>query len=248
MKYIINLRDIVYPKTEPRLLDSVSADIPEGLVTVVLGPSGSGKTVLLKVVGGIIEPVSGHIFMDGTDLQSMTENEIKTVRRRISFVFQDGALLSNLTVKENLLLPVNFHFPEMTFTDKNNLINGFLRKYNIEHILNKRPSEISTANRKIAAFIRAELTDPDVLLVDEPVANLDASSRKRILQDLLDSKKKGKTIVLVTQSEEVLKMLVDYMILFNSGNVLAAGLKSDVMNDQRPHVKKILDDYMMSTV
>lgn len=248
MKHIINLRDIVYPAETPRLLDSVSADIPQGMVTVILGPSGSGKTVLLKVMGGIIDPVSGQIFMDGVDITTMDEDELKTVRRRISFVFQDGALLSNLSVKENLLLPVNFHFPEMTFTDKHNLVNKFLQNYSIEHTLNKRPSEISSANRKIVAFIRAELTDPDVLLVDEPVANLDASSRRRILHDLSESKKKGKTIVLVTQSQEVLNLLVDYMIIFSGGNVLAAGLKDDVIKDERPHIKKILDDYMMSTV
>jgi phospholipid/cholesterol/gamma-HCH transport system ATP-binding protein len=248
MKNIISLRDIIYPAVEPWLLDSVSADIPEGLVTVVLGPSGSGKSVLLKVMGGIIDPVSGQILMDDVDIATMSEEEIKTVRRRISFVFQDGGLLSNLSVKENLLLPVNFHFPDLTFTDKNNLVNDALKKYNIEHTLNKRPSEISSANRKIIAFIRAELTDPDVLLVDEPVANLDASSRKRILHDLLESKKQGKTIVLVTQSQDVLNLLVDYMIIFNGGNVMASGLISEIVKDERPHVKKILDDYMMSTV
>jgi len=248
MTSIISLRNIDFPATGIKLIDSVSFDIPLGKVTCVLGPSGSGKSILLKIMSGIIVPSSGNIIMDNIDIMTLNEDELKNIRRRISFVFQDGALLSNLSIRENLLLPVNFHFPDMTFTDKNNRINEFLKEYNIEHTLNKRPSEISSANRKIVAFIRALMTDPDVLIVDEPVANLDARSRKRILNDLLENKAKGKTIVLVTQALEVLNSMVDYVVVFGGGKVIGTGPKEDIMNNKNENIKNIVDDYMMSVV
>lgn len=225
-------------------LDNISFELEKGFTTVILGPSGSGKTLLLKVIGGILIPDDGKIIVDDVDVLTSSEEEEKSIRKKTSFVFQDAALLSNLTVFENLLLPLNFHFPELTMKEKKEKINNYMNLFRLDKILMKRPAEISQANRKITGFIRALITDPEILFIDEPFTYLDNNGKRIMLDELLKLKNKGISIVMVTQSFELVTHLVDYVVMVQQGKILEINTIEKVLGSEKEEIKKILKDYM----
>jgi putative ABC transport system ATP-binding protein len=180
-------------------LDDVSLKIEKGDFVSVVGPSGSGKSTLLHSAGGLIHPDSGQILFKGEDIYSLKSHEADLYRKQnVSFVFQQFHLVPYLTVYENV---------KMACYDDRQIgnIERYLKECSMAEHKNKFPSELSVGEKQRAAFIRAIITEPDILFADEPTGNLDQSNSAILLSLIEDYHKKGGTVLLVSHDPGVTK-------------------------------------------
>ena len=193
-------------------------DAPAPGITVLFGPSGSGKSTILSAVAGLLKVDRVNVELDGEKLQRKS-----TYRRRIGMVFQDGRLFPHLTVKENLLYGLKRAPKGDIFVDETLALLG------IEPLLKRYPSTLSGGERQRVAIGRALLSQPRLLLMDEPLASLDGPRRAEFLPYLLRLRDKLKLPVLyVTHSSDEMVRLADNVVLLDQGQVLAAGPISDI--------------------
>ncbi len=182
---------------EVQALRNVSLTIGAGEFLSVMGPSGSGKSTLLNLVGGLDQPTTGEIFIDGTPLHGITDDELTLIRRRkIGFIFQFFNLLPVLTALENVSLPLLLEGVPLSRARPKavRLIEQVGLGARAEH----RPEQLSGGEMQRVAIARALIADPAVLLADEPTGNLDSHTSEEIFSLLANLNEKGQTIVMVT--------------------------------------------------
>ena len=186
---------------ELTILDQVDLAIEPGEFVAVLGPSGSGKSTLLALMAGLDRPTSGEIRIDGAPIQTMSEDELALLRRRkIGFVFQSFQLLSNLTARENVLLPIELLGLSNPFARSDELLAAVGLADRGHHY----PSQLSGGEQQRVALARAFAARPPILLADEPTGNLDGATGRRILELLTELRaREGTTLVLVTHDPAV---------------------------------------------
>ena len=180
-------------------LSNVTFSVEKGEYIAIMGESGSGKTTLLNILAALDKPTSGSVLLDGTDITSIKEKNIAKFRRdNLGFVFQEFNLLDNFTIRDNILLPLvlmgmpqDKMFKRLAPTAKNLGITDLLDKY---------PYEISGGQKQRTAAARAMITDPKILLADEPTGALDSKSSDELLSLFADFNKQGQTILMVTHS------------------------------------------------
>ncbi len=180
-------------------LDEVSLTVEKGDFIAVVGASGSGKSTLLHTIGGLIQPDSGKVTFNGKNIYTMKQHESDLFRRKnIGFVFQQFHLIPYLTVYENILaVCANGNEKEG--------INGLLETCSLMSLKNKYPSELSVGEKQRTAFIRAIITNPDILLADEPTGNLDPDNSRILMTLISDFHKLGGTVFLVSHDPESTK-------------------------------------------
>ena len=198
------------------ILDEVDLAIPPGEFAAVLGPSGSGKSTLLALMAGLDRPTSGEVLIDGAPIQAMTEDELALLRRRkLGFVFQTFQLLGNLTARENVLLPLELAGRRDALARAADLLASVGLSDRGHHY----PSQLSGGEQQRVALARAFAAEPPILLADEPTGNLDSATGKRVLEILLDLKRRqGTTLVLVTHDPAV-AALADRLVHLKDGRV-----------------------------
>src|SRR3954464_6176992 len=186
---------------ELTILDHVDLSIGAGDFVAVLGPSGSGKSTLLALMAGLDRPTSGEIRIDGAPIQAMSEDELALLRRhKIGFVFQSFQLLSNLTARENVLLPIELLGLSNPFARADELLAAVGLADRGHHY----PSQLSGGEQQRVALARAFAARPPILLADEPTGNLDGATGRRILELLTELRaREGTTLVLVTHDPAV---------------------------------------------
>jgi putative ABC transport system ATP-binding protein len=163
-------------------LDHVSLQVAAGELVAVVGPSGSGKSSLLACVGGLRRPTSGHIRLDGTDLAALAPEQLTTLRRdRIGFVFQQSNLVPSLTAVDQLLLTVHLRGRRPGSADRDKA-RALLRDVGMDHRENRRPAELSGGERQRVGIARALMSDPALMLVDEPTSMLDHSRGRQVIE------------------------------------------------------------------
>ena len=178
-------------------LRDVSLTVGKGEFLSVMGPSGSGKSTLLHLIGGLDQPSSGEVFIDGRPLHDISDRELTLIRRRrVGFVFQFFNLLPILTAAENVGLPLLLEgIPSAEVRPK---AVELLRQVGLESRTEHRPEQLSGGEMQRVAICRALISDPAVLLADEPTGNLDSHASGEIYQLLKNLHDRGQTIVLVT--------------------------------------------------
>jgi len=182
-------------------LKNVSLKIEKGEFIAIMGPSGSGKSTLLHVIGGLITPTKGHVRVDGRDIGQLSDDELTLYRRRhVGFVFQFFNLLPTLSARENVAMPLLLDGMKMEkISDK---VDGLLKLVGLFDRKNHKPDELSGGEMQRVAIARALVTDPKVILADEPTGNLDSKTGAEILVILKDAcEKLGNTVILVTHDE-----------------------------------------------
>ncbi len=186
---------------ELTILDEVDLTFQAGEFAAVLGPSGSGKSTLLALMAGLDRPTSGEVWIDGTPIQSMSEDELALLRRhKIGFVFQSFQLLGNLTARENVLLPIEL----LGQPDPVGRANELLAAVGLADRGHHYPSQLSGGEQQRVALARAFAARPPILLADEPTGNLDGATGRRILELLTELRRReGTTLVLVTHDPAV---------------------------------------------
>ena len=181
-----------------RALDGVSLEVAAGDYVGIMGASGSGKTTLLNCIATIDAPTSGSIFIDGAEVTHMSARQLADFRReRLGFVFQDANLLDTLTARENIALPLTIgHVPEPRIRES---VGHIAATLDITPVLDKFPYQVSGGQRQRVAAARAMVTDPTLVLADEPTGALDSKNAKLLLEcfDMLNTQLKA-TILMVT--------------------------------------------------
>lgn len=178
-------------------LDNVSLQVNKGDFIAIVGPSGSGKSTLLNTIGGLNQPDSGNVIFNGKDIYTLKQHDSDMYRRKnIGFVFQQFHLIPYLTVYENILAVCDGNGEKVR-------IEELLQSCALFELKNKYPSELSVGEKQRTAFIRAIITQPDMLLADEPTGNLDPDNSNIIMQMMADFHKKGGTVFLVSHDPEV---------------------------------------------
>ena len=180
-------------------LNNVNFSVEEGEYIAIMGESGSGKTTLLNLLALLDRPTKGEIFLKGNDLSKIKDSEISKFRREnLGFVFQDFNLLDTLTLKENILLPLILAEEDAKHFDKR--VNDVARPLRIDKILNKYPYEVSGGQKQRSAVARALITNPKLLLADEPTGALDSNSSRELMEVFSKLNDAGQTVIMVTHS------------------------------------------------
>jgi molybdate transport system ATP-binding protein len=199
--------------------------------TIVFGASGAGKTTLLDCIAGLAEPDEGHISVGGTDLYD-SDKKVKVVpwKRRVGYVLQDLALFPHLTAEENVAYGLNALEPHERKTRTREILQAF----RIDHVRARRPAQISGGERQRVALARTLVTEPGVLLLDEPLVALDRPTRSLILADLRRWNQNHRVpILVVTHSSEEVFALGDEVMVLDAGKIIEQGRPHDVMRAPR---------------
>ncbi|MBM43595.1 MAG: macrolide ABC transporter ATP-binding protein [Phycisphaerae bacterium] len=183
-------------------LKNIDLDISRGEYVAIMGASGSGKSTMMNIIGALDQPTSGSCFINGSDIASMSDEELSTVRgRSIGFVFQAFNLIGALTVIENVEVPLFYQAIPRLERQKRTI--EILQRVGLGDRLGHRPNELSGGQQQRVAIARALVTNPAVLLADEPTGNLDSSTGEDILALLDELHREGLTIVMVTHDESI---------------------------------------------
>lgn len=180
-------------------LSDVSFSVEEGEYVAVMGESGSGKTTLLNIIAALDKPTDGEVYLNGRRFSDIKEAEIAKFRREhLGFVFQEFNLLDNFSIKDNILLPLVLAGRQYHEMDKR--LTPVARKLGISELLSKYPYEVSGGQKQRAAVARAIITDPQLILADEPTGALDSKASDELLSLFSSINNDGQTIIMVTHS------------------------------------------------
>lgn len=178
-------------------IDDINLEIEKDEFTAIMGPSGSGKTTFLNVISTIDKPTSGNVFIEGQDITKLKEPNLSYFRRKkLGFIFQDFNLLDNMTLKENIVLPLILM--KVSYETIQKRLESISYKLGIKEILDKHPYEVSGGQKQRAAAARAIITEPSLILADEPTGSLDSKSSKELLNCLKSLNDSDTTILMVT--------------------------------------------------
>ena len=180
-------------------LDDISFSVEPGEYIAIMGESGSGKTTLLNILASLDKPTSGEVLLEGKNIVNIKEKEIAAFRRNhLGYVFQDFNLLETFCIKDNIFLPLVLSGKD--YKDMEDRLKPIANKLGIKEILEKYPYEVSGGQKQRAAVARAIITNPELVLADEPTGALDSKSSGELLNLFSDINKAGQTIVMVTHS------------------------------------------------
>ena len=183
-------------------VEDASIGIEKGEFVAVIGPSGSGKSTLMHLLGALDLASTGSIFLDGHDIEKLSESELAVIRgRKIGFVFQSFNLIPTLTALENVMLPMMFQ--NVPLKDRKERAENLLKEVGLGHRLSHLPSQLSGGERQRVAIARALANDPEIILADEPTGNLDTKTGQEIVSLLEELNKKGKTVIMVTHEPDI---------------------------------------------
>lgn len=222
-----------------KVLDDVTLDVAEGSAFCLLGRSGTGKSVTLKHIIGLLRPDQGRVFVRGKDVAALDGRDLSEVRRSMGFLFQNAALFDSITVGENVAFPLRRHtdWPDSKIRET---ARAKLAEVGLEDDYEKMPGDLSGGMKKRAGLARAMALDPDILLVDEPSAGLDPITAREIDQLLVDLKKKGATIVVVTHNIPSARYIGDELAVLHDGHLIARGTAEELEQNEDEMVRAFM--------
>jgi len=186
-----------------KALDQVSMQIQNGEFTAIMGPSGSGKSTLMNLIGCLDSPTSGRILIDGADVKGLSETDLAYIRnRKIGFVFQQFNLLPKLNALENVITPL-LYTGDVGVAERKLRAQMALEKVGLKDRMKHRPNELSGGQKQRVAIARALVTNPSLILADEPTGALDTKTGNQIMDLFNELNSEGHTIVIVTHNDEI---------------------------------------------
>jgi len=199
-------------------LKGVNVDIYPGEFVAIMGPSGSGKSTLMHILGLLDTPTKGHVYVHGTDVSTLGEDERAILRRKtLGFVFQQYNLSPSLTAIENVELPMLF--AGVPAEERRRRAKKLLEMVDLGNRLYHYPNQLSGGQQQRVGIARALANDPEIILADEPTGNLDTERGKKVMEIFRQLNERGKTIVLVTHDPETAKY-AERIILIRDGKIL----------------------------
>ena len=223
------------------VLKDVSFFVEQGETAVIMGRSGVGKSVSLKLLLGFLAPDSGRIIVAGQDVTDWTEEQFSQIRRRVTMVFQSGALFDSLTVEENVAFPLVSRSETEAPEKIDATVKELMTELEVAGFADRLPSDLSTGAKRAVAIARALAEDPDAILYDEPTTMVDPLMAAHI-SDLITKLKARlkKTSIVVTHDTHLAKKLADRILFLQEGRVGFFGTWQELENSQEPFLRNFL--------
>src|SRR5437773_7644265 len=236
----IEFKDVSKAFGEKRVLDLVSFDVMPAETVCILGRSGVGKSVALHHIMGFLKPDAGRVIVAHEDITDYNEEQLELIRKKVTMVFQNGALFDSLTVRENVAFPLRER-GELSEDQVFQIVDGLLEMVGVKEMRDLFPSELSTGMKRSVAIARALAAQPECVLYDEPTTMVDPLMAQ-LLGDLIKRLKMqlGLTSVVVTHDMRLAKKLADRVVFLHEAKVLFFGTYSDMEKCDEPIVQEFL--------
>lgn len=241
----IQLKNITHFLKKEKIVDTFSIDFSEKNFIGLLGEDDTAISTLLKMIAGIEQPDEGIILINRINMFDTSSEMLKILQKDISFVFRSGALLSNLTLRENLLLPMDYHMQELDQTQKNNIITDWMNKFEVPFShLNSRPADVSPIMRKTFLIIRAFITEPKLILYDEPFIYLDVRRRNILFNQIMQFKEDGDVCqIFISDFFPALYKYSDLILILEKGKLVDSGNWGQLVNSDNKNTKSIFKEF-----
>lgn len=228
---------------ENEVLKDVNFFVDQGETAVIMGRSGVGKSVSLKLLLGFLEPDAGRIVVAGNDVTGWSEKQFSEIRRRVTMVFQSGALFDSLTIAENVAFPLLSRPSHERAFDVDQRVGELMEMLEVAQFADYLPSDLSTGTKRAVAIARALAEDPDAILYDEPTTMVDPLMAGHMSELIAKLKEKlGKTSIVVTHDTHLAKRLADRVIFLQEGRVTFFGTWTDFENSKDPFLQLFLEE------
>lgn len=237
---LIQLKDVHKSFGQQHVLKGASLSIQKGEVTSIIGGSGSGKSVLLKHLIGLTKPDCGEILIEGKPIGSMSKKERKALKQKFSYMFQGSALFDSMTVSENIALPLK-EKTKMTSTTIKKKVDEKLQQLELQGNENKNPSQLSGGMKKRVALARALVTDPEIVLFDEPTAGLDPVKKNAVHNMISDYQRKlGFTAVVVSHEIPDIFYISQSIAMLYEGKIWFQGKPEEIQQSSDPVIQNFI--------
>jgi phospholipid/cholesterol/gamma-HCH transport system ATP-binding protein len=238
--HYIEFRHVYKTFDRPVLVDS-NFNVDPGETVAIIGRSGVGKSVSLGHIMGFLKPDSGQIIVAHEDITNMTEDELRRLRRKVTMVFQSGALFDSLTVAENVLFSLELR-EDYDRQNKEDVVNGLLEMVDIAQAKNSYPADLSTGYKRAVAIARALAAQPQCILYDEPTTMVDPIMSDHLGDLMLRLKKQLRlTSVVVTHDLDLMYKVADRVVFLSDGGVIYFGPVADLDKSEHPLIREFLE-------
>jgi phospholipid/cholesterol/gamma-HCH transport system ATP-binding protein len=227
---------------ENHVLRGIDLDVYKGENVVVLGRSGTGKSVLIKIIAGLLMPDKGQVNVLGMEVEALTKEELRTLRLKLGFSFQNSALYDSMTVKENLEFPLVRNSKSLSRAEVNNAVETVLDAVGLSQTINQMPSELSGGQRKRIGIARTLILQPEIMLYDEPTAGLDPITCIEI-NDLINEvqEKYHTSSIIITHDLTCAKATGDRVAMMLDGKFVRQGGFEEVFTTEDERIKSFFD-------
>jgi phospholipid/cholesterol/gamma-HCH transport system ATP-binding protein len=237
--HYIEFRHVYKTFDKPVLVDS-NFSVEPGETVAIIGRSGVGKSVTLSNIMGFLKPDSGRVIVAHEDITDMPEAELRRIRRKVTMVFQSGALFDSLTVAENVLFSLELR-QDYDAQNKEDVVNGLLQMVDIAEARDAYPSDLSTGYKRAVAIARAVAAQPQCILYDEPTTMVDPIMSNHLSDMMLRLKRQLKlTSVVVTHDLDLMYKVADRVVFLYEGGVIFFGPTADLVKSDHPHIQEFL--------
>ena len=222
------------------ILKGVSFHVNSGKTLAIIGRSGVGKSVTLSHIMGFLKPDSGRVIVANTDITDMAEAELREIRKRVTMVFQSGALFDSLTIRENILFSLELR-DDYNEENKEEVVEGLLKMVDLLDVRDMYPADLSTGYKRAVAIARALAAQPECILYDEPTTMVDPIMSDDLGNLMVRLKKQlGLTSVVVTHDLDLMRKVADSVVFLYKGEAIYFGPVSELEKAESPHVKLFL--------
>jgi phospholipid/cholesterol/gamma-HCH transport system ATP-binding protein len=240
LENLVDIQNLTFKRDERVIYDDISLSIPKGKVTAIMGPSGIGKTTLLRLIGGQLRPNAGKILFDGQNIPTLSRSALYEARKRMSMLFQSGALFTDMSVYDNIAFPMREHsLLSESLIEKMVLMK--LEVVGLRGARNLAPGELSGGMARRVALARAIALDPELILYDEPFAGQDPISMGvivRLIKDLNEAL--GLTSVVVSHDVTEVMSIADYIYIIAEKKIIGHGTPSEISKQTSPLVQQFI--------
>lgn len=238
---LIQVRDLHFARGTRKIFDGIDLDIEPGKITAIMGPSGTGKTTLLRLIGGQLKPMKGSITFQGKHVETMGRSELFNIRKRMGMLFQNGALLTDMSVYDNVAFPIREH-TELSEQLIQHLVLMKLEAVGLRGARHLMPSELSGGMARRVALARAIALDPMLMMYDEPFTGQDPISMGvlvRLIRSLNDAL--GLSSIIVSHDIQETAAIADNIYLLSGGKVVAHGSAAELNQSDSAWAKQFMN-------
>lgn len=222
------------------VLDGLTLDVKRGETLVLMGPSGTGKSVTLRHVIGLLEQDSGDVWVEGHDMARITPHELFELRKRMGYLFQEGALINWMNVADNVALPL-IENSTLSRSEIDDRVREKLKLVHLDGVWDEMPEEISGGMKKRVGLARALVTEPELILYDEPNAGLDpeiSQSINELIREVADTLKI--TSMVITHMVSCVRTIADRVVLLEDGKLIVDAPPQEFLNHDLPRLRRFL--------
>ncbi|BCL68545.1 ABC transporter ATP-binding protein [Vibrio nigripulchritudo] len=237
---LVTIQNLTFYRGTRKIFDDVSLSVPKGKITAIMGPSGIGKTTLLRLIGGQIAPDSGEVIFDGQNIPTLSRSALYEARKKMSMLFQSGALFTDINVFDNVAFPLREH-TELTEELIRSIVLLKLEAVGLRGASQLMPSELSGGMARRAALARAIALDPELIMYDEPFVGQDPITMG-VLVKLIRNLNQALNLTSVVVSHDVPEVMsiADHAYILANGKVIASGSPEELMSNSDENVQQFL--------